>query len=330
MEIRSRYIIPAAIAIAALTGYLAREQFFFELPYPPVDKQRAILVHKSLVKTPSRILDSIAIIHDLEYLASDACEGRRPGSAGHNRAVERVMTRMREAGLDSFNNTLRQVFTGKYKNPSAKGENIIGWLKGTQYPDRYIVISAHYDHLGKQGGQIYYGASDNASGTACILALANYFRQNPHPYSLIFAAFDREETGLEGAHSFVNQLPPPITISNIKFNLNIDMIARNDNNEIFACGINHYPSFAYAVREVQYKTNAKLLMGHDKGSRHEDWTRQSDHFAFHEKQIPFLYIGVEDHPDYHAPTDTYDKINYSMYIENCNMVALLASALRGL
>jgi Zn-dependent M28 family amino/carboxypeptidase len=145
---------------------------------------------------------------------------------------------------------------------------------------------------------------------------------------LIFAAFDREESGIEGSFHFVDHPPPPLNLADIRFNLNVDMIARNDNNEIFVCGIYHYPSFIYAVNEIQNKTNAKVLMGHDKGNIRNDWTDQSDHFAFYRKDIPFLYVGVEDHADYHKPTDTFDKINLSSYIENCNMIVVLTKVLK--
>jgi len=329
MKIRSRYIIPASATVVVLFGvYLLISRFSLKLPpYPSLDKQRAALLNKPAV-VPVRLLDSVAIINDLKYLASDTCEGRKPGSAGHDKAVERIATRMREAGLDSFNKTLIETFNVKYPAQTTTGKNIIGWIKGTLYPEKYIVISAHYDHLGKKGNNIYYGASDNASGTACILAMAKYFKQHLQPCSLIFAAFDREESGIEGSFNFVDHLPPPLNLSAISLNLNVDMIARNDNNEIFVCGIYHYPSLMYAVNEIQNKTNAKVLMGHDKGNIRNDWTDQSDHFAFYRKNIPFLYVGVEDHVDYHKPTDTFDKINCSSYIENCNLIVLLAKVLK--
>jgi hypothetical protein len=106
-------------------------------------------------------------------------------------------------------------------------------------------------------------------------------------------------------------------------NLNIDMIARNDKNEIFACGIRHYPSLKYLVNQIQKKTNSKVLMGHDSGKNREDWTFWSDHYPFYKKKIPFLYFGVEDHVDYHQPTDTWDKFDLKFYIENCNMMAMV-------
>lgn len=329
MTIISKQVaIAFVVAFAVLAGILILKFASPNPAYPPLNSQRAALENKPVV-IPTRLLDSIQIIDDLKFLSSDSCEGRQPGTAGHARAIKRILSRMREAGLDSFKRSLLQFFSGKRINNTKQGVNIAGWIKGTKYPEKYIVISAHYDHVGKAvNGDIYHGASDNASGTACLLAMAKYFKQHPHPYSLIFAAFDREESGEEGSFYFVNQAMSNTSHLNIKFNLNVDMIARNDKNEIFACGIIHYPFFSYLVKETQSKTNVKLLMGHDTGKRREDWTSLGDHFAFHAEKIPFLYIGVEDHPDYHKTTDTYDKIDLTNYIENCNMVLLISQILK--
>ena len=295
------------------------------LPYPSLSEQRATLATKPWA-TPTRLLDSLQVIRDLEFMASDVCEGRLPGSAGHATAVERIVAKMRSAGVDSLDNLLTTTFLAT-ANP--RGINIAGWVKGALYPDKFIVVTAHYDHLGKNAnGQIYYGADDNASSVACLLALAAYFKNNPHPYSILFVVLDKEETGLEGAYNFVQYLQTTNRLASVKLNVNLDMIARSDRNEIFACGIKKNPSFKYVIDEVQSKVNVKLLMGHDEGSRGNDWTNASDHSAFNQKGIPFLYIGVEDHADYHQTTDTYQKINYSSYIENCNMVALIIRAVK--
>lgn len=288
-------------------------------PYPPLAEQRAALANKPFA-TPVRILDSLQIANDLTFLASDACEGRATATDGHQLAQQRILQRMRTAGVDSFNISLLQVSQG-----TAEIRNIVGWVKGKKYPGKFIVVSAHYDHLGKMFGKTYYGADDNASGVACLLALAKYYKQHPHDYSIVFAALDREEAGLEGAYAFVQKIIAEKGKENVVFNLNMDMIARSDKNEIFASGISHYPGHRYLVDAVQSKVNVMLLMGHDTGNDFNDWTTQSDHAAFHNAGIPFLYIGVEDHPDYHKPTDTVDKINFSRLIENCNMVALMVN-----
>jgi len=298
-------------------------------PYPSIDQQRAALANKPHV-TPTRILDSVQIIADLEYLASDLCEGRTPGTVGHSLAINRVLTQMRATQVDSFDNSLVQDFNGFNINGTTKGTNIVGWVQGTRFPDKYIVITAHYDHLGKTfDGKIYNGADDNASGVACLLSLAKFFKNNPHTHSLIFAALDREESGIfEGANNVINYLDVKPGLAKVIFNLNLDMIARSDSNEIFACGIHYFPSNKYLIDETQNKTNVKLLMGHDYGSLGYNWIKSSDHYAFYLKNIPFLYIGVEDHPDYHTPTDDVEKINYSKFIENCNMIALLLKAFK--
>ncbi|MBI5857093.1 MAG: M28 family peptidase [Sphingobacteriales bacterium] len=313
-----------AIAVLVVVKY-----FLTKAPYPAIYLQRAVLSSKSPI-TPVRILDSAEIVEDLKFLSSDSCEGRLPGSYGHTLAMDRIIKRMREAGVDSFNNSLLQELEFRRNNNGTnKSGNIIGWIKGTAYPEKYIVISAHYDHLGKTAnGEIFHGASDNASGTACVLSMAKYFKQHPQPYSLIFAAFDKEETGEKGSFYFINENMSKPDHPDIKFNLNIDMIARNDRNEIFVCGIAHYPALSYVVKEAQKKTNAKLLMGHDTGENRDNWTSLSDHFPFHRYNIPFLYVGVEDHPDYHKTTDTFEKIDLATYIENCNMVAQIVQIVK--
>lgn len=321
------FLIATSILILLSAGFWTFISFQHQEPYPTVEQQRASLKNKKKVP-PVRLLDSTQIVDDLKYFSSDSCEGRAPGSAGHEKAVERILLRMRQAGLDSFNSSLIQNFyIPKSRFDSIAGKNVIGWLKGTLYPDQYIVISAHYDHLGKRGKYIYYGASDNATGASCILAMAKYFKEHSYPYSLIFAEFDSEEMNLLGSLHFVNK--PPVALNKIKLNFNIDMIARNDSNEIFACGIRQYPELKYLVTETEEKTNAKLLMGHDSGvNPDQNWLYSSDHGSFYTKKIPFIYLGVEDHPDYHKPTDTWDRINLSEYIENCNLMLLIAQAVK--
>ncbi len=288
------------------------------LPYPDEASQRSELKSRPPFATV-RLLDSLQVITDLRYFSSDTCEGRKPGTTGHLLARERIKLRFRESLADSFGNSLDQTFVGADVDGTATGINVVGWLKGRRYPDSFIVVSAHYDHLGKSTSGTYYGADDNASGLACLLALTKYFRQYPPDYSVVFAAFDREEAGLEGAKNFVQSFVVAAG-RKVKMNLNMDMIARSDKNEIYAAGVRHYPELRYLVEEAKSSTKTDLLMGHDSGSLQNDWTSQSDHYAFHTQRIPFLYIGVEDHPDYHKTTDTFGRVNLSRYIENCNLV----------
>lgn len=171
-----------------------------------------------------------------------------------------------------------------------------------------IVVTAHYDHIGIKDGKIYNGADDNASGISGLLAIARYFKAKRPRHTLIFVAFDAEEKGLRGAKHFVNNLP--VQKDMIKLNVNMDMISRSDQNEMYAVGTYHYPHLKNALDEVAETALIKLSLGHDRpelGSN--DWTYSSDHAPFHQKGIPFIYFGVEDHEDYHEHTDVAEKIN---------------------
>jgi aminopeptidase YwaD len=104
-----------------------------------------------------------------------------------------------------------------------KTQNVVGYVSGTQYPDSFVVISAHYDHLGKMGAATYFpGASDNASGTSMLLNLSQYYAKNPAKYSVVFMAFSGEEIGLLGSTHYVEN--PLFPLKKIKFLFNIDIM----------------------------------------------------------------------------------------------------------
>lgn len=253
--------------------------------------------------------DGQQIMKDVKYLASDELEGRNSGSEGGKKARAYVIKRFREVGLSPVkNDSYESPFSFKSYSSSEvlQGVNIIGQIKGKT--DEVIVITAHYDHIGVKNGNIHNGADDNASGVSGLLAIATYFKENPPQHTLIFVAFDAEENGLRGAKHFVNNFP--VDQEKVKLNINMDMISRSDKNEIYAAGTYHYPHLKKVLEEVAKNSPVKLSLGHDKPELgHDDWTNSSDHGPFHEKGIPFIYFGVEDHEDYHKPTDDAEKIN---------------------
>ena len=181
----------------------------------------------------------------------------------------------------------------------------------------YFVVSAHYDHLGIRDGVVYPGADDNASGVAVILEVAAYCQKNPFRRSIVFAAFDAEEGGLNGARVFV--ATPPVPKERIALNVNLDMVSRSDKREIFIAGTYHTPALKAPLEEVARRAPITVLFGHDRpkaiAGGVDDWTNQSDHGPFHAAKIPFVYFGVEDHADYHKPTDTADKINRGFFVD---------------
>jgi len=275
----------------------------------------AMLVHAVSAQQPlpanSLRFDGKTLLRDIEILSADNMEGRKIGSAGIEKARAFLLERFARIGLRSFNGGYLQRFG--YKGKLA-GANVVGYIPGSQQPDKYLIVTAHYDHLGIRDDKIYNGADDNASGTAAILALAEYFRKNRPANSIIFAAFDGEETGFLGSKRFVQE--PPVDLQSIVINVNLDMISRSVENELFVVGTAKYPFLTTYVDEVGRNSGIKLVRGHD-GTRkgEDDWTKQSDQYPFHKKDIPFLYFGVEDHVDYHKPTDDFENIDKAFYVQ---------------
>lgn len=257
------------------------------------------------------------LIQDLRILSSAEMEGRKPGTTGHRIAQEYIMKRFDELGAVPFFQSSNESFEiNVSKEKVVRGVNVIGKINGRL--DNAIVISAHYDHLGKKDGKIYFGADDNASGVAALFYMADYFKGNKPNHTIIFAAFDGEESGLKGAQYFVANLKEQEVILNI----NMDMISRSESKEIYVCGT-RYNSEQIPTLEMVNKSNpnVSLKFGHD-GLKNgqQDWTYNSDHGPFHKRGIPFVYFGVEDHADYHRHSDTFDKIDTEFYSNVVDMI----------
>jgi Zn-dependent M28 family amino/carboxypeptidase len=257
------------------------------------------------------------MIADLTLLAHDSLEGRRTGTAGSERARNFLMRAFTERGVRAPNGERLQPFqfAGRDGSTSQSGANVLAVVPGTLDPGRYIVVTAHYDHLGVRDGQVFNGADDNASGTAALLALASWIREHPQQSSFLFAALDGEEMGLRGARAFVAD--PPVPLQCVVMNVNLDMVSRSEKSELYAAGTYHYPVLNPLVTEVAARSGIKLLTGHDRPGLPpgDDWTQSSDHGPFHQAGIPFTYFGVEDHAGYHRPTDDPQDITPTFYVE---------------
>lgn len=261
-------------------------------------------------------VDREQVLQDVEYLSSDELEGRKTGTEGSRMAQEYIEDRFKSLGLSMINNSYRHLFD--FTNPRSEEEftdavNLIGYVEGAQYPERYIVLTAHYDHLGVRDGEIYNGADDNASGTGGLMAAARYFTDQQPENSILFIAFDAEEQGLSGARHFVEN--PAVPLDHIILNINMDMISANFDNELYAVGTYHYPFLKPMIEQSTADAPVNVLFGYDSDEWEQDWTMASDHGPFHQKGIPFVYFGVEDHPNYHAPTDTFENINQDFYVD---------------
>ena len=263
------------------------------------------------------------LMNSVTTLASAEMAGRQAGTPGNAKARAWVVEQFRTAGLQPLaggNFEMPFSFERRGNSQSApaqmQGINVAGICRGAGAKDNgAMVLTAHYDHLGVRDGATYFGADDNASGVAVLVALARQCQKTPWMHDAIFVALDAEEMGLQGARAFVKALPIPKDRT-IALNINFDMVARGDKNELYIAGTSHRPQLKSILEPVASRSKIKVLFGHDSGGGQDDWTRQSDHGAFHEAGIPFVYFGVEDHPDYHKPTDTADKINAAFFYQS--------------
>jgi hypothetical protein len=273
--------------------------------------------------TPST-LDAEAILATIRTLASSAYEGRRTGTPGGVMARDWIARRFKEIGLAPIGATYLMPFSFRhtsikslvdpnrtFRTEYPDAANVVGLCKATASGADVLVVSAHYDHLGTRDGTPYPGADDNASGIAVLLAVAEQCRRQPLTHDALFVAFDAEELGLQGAKHFVAN--PPVPRERLALDINLDMVSRSDRSELFAAGAYHRPALRAPLEAVAKRSQLTLLFGHDMppalAGGVEDWTNQSDHGPFHAAGIPFVYFGVEDHADYHQPTDTPEKID---------------------
>lgn len=258
------------------------------------------------------------LLQHVKELSSDAYEGRRTGTDGAAKARAYIVKQLEALQVAALVPNFEQPFTFKSRERDFNGVNILGSIKGTDFPEKYIVISAHYDHEGIKNGEIYNGADDDASGVSALLAFAETFQKNPPKHSVILAFFDGEELGLQGSKFYVDNSVMPL--NSIILNINLDMVSRNDKNELYVTGIKSNPQLETVYNNLEKSEDITLIAGHDGTDGKQNWMFSSDHASFHMKKIPFLYFGVEDHEDYHKPTDDFENIHPEFYKNAVNSI----------
>lgn len=267
-------------------------------------------------------LDSARMLRDLSVLAHDSMQGRAAGTLGGLKARRFLERTLAETGARPLGGRYAHAFAW----PGGTGENLVGVIPGTDPAADVIVLTAHFDHLGVRDGELYNGADDNASGTAAALEIARAAVAQPLGHTLVVALLDAEEEGSWGARRLLER--PPVPLERIALNVNLDMVARTG-GELWAAGAHHTPALRPVLERIAASAPLALRLGHDRPGAPEgdDWTRSSDHAAFHEAGIPFVYFGVEDHEDYHRPTDDFERVDPGEYVA---AVRTILAALRAL
>lgn len=271
-------------------------------------------------------------VHELKAhvyrLASRAFLGRRgPGAARASQHIADAFQRLQlqPAFLGSYFQPIPWLLADLDRRPASFiGRNVAAFLPGSdpQLKDEWIVLSAHFDHLGQKGSQWFPGADDNASGVAMLLEVAERFalQSNKPRRSVYFVAFDQEESGLLGSTYFATK--PPRPFGKLKACLTADMIGRSMVNVmdeyVFVLGSESSPRLRWLLEDVKPANGLKVgRLGADLiGTR-------SDYGPFRDRRIPFLFFSTGQHADYHKPTDRPERVDY----EKLQRISLLMSDL---
>jgi Zn-dependent M28 family amino/carboxypeptidase len=272
------------------------------------------------LKLGAAVADSAAIRSDIAYLASDRLEGRLTGSPGNDSAAAYIARRYKYLRLKTpfpgyLQNFVARPAANAHMGDTAglKTQNVVAILEGTDpaYKGKYIVVGAHFDHLGRSaqyamdpqaGDAIRNGADDNASGTAAVLQLARMLSVSRPKHSVIFVNFSGEEEGLLGSQYFVDNAP--VSLDSVVSMFNFDMVGRLRDDKLFVYGT----GTATELPSLVDSSNLKILpaLSIQGGG---DGFGSSDHASFYAKNIPVLHFFTDNHDDYHRATDDVEKIN---------------------
>ena len=298
-------------------------------------------------------------IQDLErhltILASDSLEGRETGKKGQKMAADYIMNHFKNIGIPPYKkHTYYQKFrvkSGKHickcddcdvnfvkklfgKRKWIKGENVLGYIEGTDLKDELIIITAHYDHLGKHDSLTFNGADDDGSGTVATLEIAEAFmlaKKAGHGprRSVLIMPVSGEEKGLLGSKYYTDH--PIYPLENTVANLNIDMIGRLDDwhdtaNYIYLIGADRLSQELHDISETVNRKHIGLNLDYT-FNEEDDPNRyyyRSDHYNFAKNNIPVIFYFNGVHEDYHKATDTVDKIDFEKVETITRLVFLTA------
>lgn len=232
------------------------------------------------------------------------------GNATHE-GVRPVVIMNREMDLKSVQSielTIENKFIRNYET-----QNVVGYVKGSLYPDSFLVVTAHYDHLGRMGKETFFpGANDNASGVAMLLSLADHYSKNQPEYSMLFIALSAEEIGLLGARKFTED--PLIELNRIKFLVNFDLAGTGEEGIRVVNGSVYKDKFDLLM---QLNTEHNLLPKIDiRGA-----ACISDHCMFYQQGVPCFYIYTQGGiKAYHDVFDRYETLPFTEFVDYCNLM----------
>lgn len=278
----------------------------------------------------------------LYVYASDYFQGRKTGSKGQKIAVDFLRDYYKSLKIQAAEGTNNyfQEMTLKVDGKMVSTENVASIIKGSEFPDEYIVLTSHLDHIGLEGGQINNGADDDGSGTVTMLEIAEALQiglENGYKprRSIIFLHVTGEEEGLLGSAYYTEN--PLYPLEQTIVNLNIDMIGRNDplhdrdDDYLYLIGSDilsqdlHDISVSinekYSKLDLDFRYNDPMLKVYERGRHYANrYYYRSDHYNFAKNDIPVIFYFSGTHEDYHLPTDTVEKINYPLLTKRARFI----------
>ena len=298
-------------------------------------------------------------INDIEkhisVLASDSLEGRETGKKGQKMAANYIAQHFKNIGIPPYKHkTYFQKFKVRKQkhlckcddcdldifkkiagvNNWVRGENVLGYIEGTDLKNELIIITAHYDHLGKHDSLIFNGADDDASGTAGALEIAEAFmlakkEGNGPRRSILVMPVSGEEKGLLGSKYYTDN--PVYPLKKTVANLNIDMIGRIGDfhthpNYVYLIGSDMLSTELHNISEEVNKKYTKLELDYT-FNKEDDPNRyyyRSDHYNFAKNNIPVIFYFNGIHEDYHKPTDTIEKLDFEKIRKISKLIFLTA------
>jgi len=321
------FIIASALT---LVGSCATERYSDKIQNI---KDSIVFSDKQEINTYANSITANELKDEVYYISSDFFEGRKIGEIGFDKISKYLKDYYVNQGIlspigNDYYQTIPESFFFKQKNSS---QNLIAYIKGSEFPEEVLIISAHSDHLGIKDDNIYNGADDNGSGTAALMEIAQAFKLAEHDgfppkRSIMFLHLTGEEEGLEGSRYYVTH--PVFSLKNTIADLNIDMIGRvdkihkNNSNYVYLIGSDRLSTELHYISEAANNEFTHLDLDYtynDENDANNFYTR-SDHYNFADKNIPVIFYFNGVHDDYHQPTDTAEKLNYSVLEKRAKLI----------
>jgi Zn-dependent M28 family amino/carboxypeptidase len=290
-----------------------------------------VIIAVSSCKPKEVVVTSEQVQEIVDYLASDAIEGRDTGSDGIELSAQFLEKKFKEYGVKPYYETYRDNF----KIDSINGFNVLGYLEGNDntLKNEIIIIGAHYDHVGYrtktvEGDSLANGANDNASGTAAVMAMADYFaKRKNNKRSVVFALFSGEERGLRGSRHMAQRMKSENV--NLYTVVNFEMLGVPFTDRDYDAFVSGY-DLSNMAEKINTYTNSNVI-GKSEVSLKYNLFKRSDNYPFYEEfKIPSQTVSscdLTNYDFYHHADDEADKMNY---VHMASLINKLAPALEAM